>query len=175
MDAEPMQMTVDLTKPGLYTAPFKQACVMAHGQSIYVSLQDQDLTSENTGEYFTGLSGSVTIRDNAGMEVLTKSFDADGVRLWGEHPMLVGIHPFKNGEYTAEFKIDRGAMALSKTSYELYARNELCGIELMPAHILGAASAVTGLIAWIIGWYTVPSILRHGLRVALPGPGVTKR
>ncbi len=166
IDAKPMQLTVDLTKPAIHTAPFKQTCDMAHGQSIYVSLDGTDMTNENIGEHFAGLKGTLTIRNVDGTEVLTKDFHADGVRLWGEVPMLVGFHPFQNGEYNAEIRIDQGAMALRGTAHELYARNELCGLELMPAYVLGAISAVVGVIACIVGTYTVPSIVQHGFRAA---------
>lgn len=163
-----MQMTVDLTTPSTTSAPFKQTCVMAHGQSIYVALDDSDANDENIGEHFDGLQGAVTIRDLAGVEVLTKPFDATGVRLWGDDPMLVGFHPFANGDYTAEIKIERGASATGGRQHNLYARNELCGLELMPAYVLGAISAVAGLIACTVGSNTVPSIARHGFRIQVP-------
>lgn len=141
---------------------------MAHGQSIYVAFDDPDANDENIGEYFAGLQGTVTIRDLTGAEVLAKPFDATGVRLWGDDPMLVGFHPFANGDYTAEIKIEQGASALGGTQYDLYARNELCGLELMPAYVLGAISALAALIACVGGCYTVPSIARDGFRVQVP-------
>ncbi|HUG67027.1 MAG TPA: hypothetical protein VMM76_04720 [Pirellulaceae bacterium] len=161
-------MTVDLTTPSTHFAAFTQTCVMAHGQSIYVAFDDPHATDENIGERFAGLQGTVTIRDLTGAEILTKPFDATDVRLWGDDPMLVGFHPFANGDYTAEIKIEQSASTLDGTQHELYARNELCGLELMPAYVLGAISAVAALIACLVGCYTVPSVARHGFRVQVP-------
>lgn len=166
--AKPMQMTVDLTTPSTRSVPFKQTCAMAHGQSIYIAFDNPNANDENIGEHFAGLQGSVTIRDLSGVEILTKSFDAKDMRLWGDDPMLVGFHPFKNGDYTAEIHIEQGATALGATQHDLYARNELCGLELMPAYILGAISGVAGLIACAVACYTVPAIARHGFRAQLP-------
>lgn len=168
IEARPMQVSVDLSTPAVHTAPFKQTCYIAHGQSIYVAYDRADLTDENIREHFAGLRGTISIRDLDGTEVLTKPFDADSVRLWGNDPLLVGFHPFRNGDYTAEIKIDQGAIALNGTSHELYARNELCGLERMPAYVMGAISAVAGLIACMIGGFTLPSIVRHGFRAAKP-------
>jgi hypothetical protein len=168
IEAKPMQMTVDLTTPSTHSAPFTQTCVMAHSQSIYVAYENPDANDENIAEHFAGLKGAVTIRDRAGNEVLTKPFDADSVRLWGDDPMLVGFHPFANGEYTAEIVIHQGASEIEGTQHDLYARNDLCGLELMPAYVLGAISAVASLIACVLAFYTVPSIVRHGFRVQVP-------
>lgn len=142
-----------------------QTCPMAHGQSIYIDLHLADATAENIGEHFAGLAGAVTIRDHSGGEVLTKRFNADTVRLWGEDPMLVGFHPFSAGDYTAVINIEHGAVALAGTEHTLYARNELCGLELMPAYVLGAISAVAGLVAIFVGCYTLPSVIRDGFRI----------
>jgi len=56
-------------------------------------------------------------------------------------------HPFANGDYIVEIEIEQGTSAIDGRRHELYARNELCGLELMPAYVLGATSAVAALIA----------------------------
>jgi len=168
VDAKPMQVTLNLTIPSTHTVPFTQTCVVAHGQSIHVAYDHPDVTDENIAEHFAGLKGSVTIRDLSGAEVLTKSFDADSVRLWGNDPLLVGFHPFANGEYSAEIEIQQGAPKIDGTQHDLYARNELCGLELMPAYILGAISAVASFIACMVACYTLPLIVCNGFRVKMP-------
>ncbi len=169
IDANPMRMTLDLTIPSTHTTPFTQTCVVAHGQSIYVAYENPNATDENIAELFAGLKGSVTIRDLTGAEVLTESFDANSMRLWGNDPMLVGFHPFANGDYTAEIEIQQGASKIDGNQHVLYARNELCGLELMPAYILGAVSAIVSLITFMVACYTVPSIVRNGFRVENAG------
>jgi hypothetical protein len=168
IDAEPMQMTVDLTTPSTHSTPFTQTCVMAHGQSICVTYDNPDANDETIAEHFAGLKGTVTIRDLTDVEVLTRPFDANSMRFWGEDPMLVRFHPFANGEYTAEIEIEQGASKIDSPPHDLYARNELCGLELMPAYVLGVISAVASLIACVITFYTVPSIVRHGFRIQMP-------
>ncbi len=168
VDAKPMQMTIDLTTPATHAAPFEQTCAIAHSQSIYVTLNDPDITDENVGEYFAGLQGSVTIRDLSGTEILTTPFHADGMQRWSDDPLLVSFHPFANGDYTAELNIEQGATMLADTQHDLYARYDLCGLELMPAYILGAISAAAGLIACGVASVTLPSIARHGFRVQMP-------
>ena len=168
IDAKPMEMTIDLTAQSTQSAPFKQTCAMAHGQSIYVAFDDPDANEENIGKHFAGLQGTVIIRDLSGSEILAKPFEASDVRLWGDDPMLVGFHPFKNGDYIAEIHIEQGAASLGAKQHELYARNELCGLELMPAYVLGAVSAVAGFIACVIGCYTLPAIAHNGFRAQRP-------
>jgi hypothetical protein len=165
IDARPMQMAVDLTTPATYSAPFTQICAMAHGQTIYVAYENPDANDENIAEHFAGLKGAVTIRDLTGATVLTKPFDANSVRLWGDDPILVGFHPFANGEYIAEIEIQQGASKIDGTQHDLYARNELCGLELIPAYILGAVSAVALLLACVVAFYTMPSIVRADFRI----------
>lgn len=168
IDANPMRMTLDLTVPSTHTTPFTQTCVVAHGQSIYVAYENPNATDESVAEHFAGLKGSLTIRDLTGAEVLTKPFDANSMRLWGNDPMLVRFQPFANGDYTAEFKIQQGASEIDGNQHVLYARNELCGLEIMPAYILGAVSAIALLIAIMVACYAVPSIVRNGFRVEMP-------
>lgn len=168
IDAKPMQMTVDLRTPSTHSAPFTQTCVVAHSQSIYVAYENPDANDKNIAEHFAGLKGTVTIRNPTGTEIRSEQFDAESIRLWGDDPTLVGFRPFSNGEYTAEIEIQHGASKIEGTQHELYARNDLCGLELLPAYVQGAISAVALLIAIVIACFTAPLVARHGFRTQLP-------
>lgn len=164
----PMQVTVDLTTPSTYTTSFKQTCVVGHGQSIFVSLDDSDATEEVMRERLAGLEGELTIRDGTGTEIVTEPFSEETVRFWGDDPMLVSFLPFSNGDYTAEIKIQKGAIGLDGREHELYARNQLCGLEQLPVLFCGLFSAIAGLVAGVAGYCTLPSVLRDGFRVKAP-------
>ena len=164
----PMQATVDLTTPSTSTTSFKQTCVVGHGQSIFVSLDDPGATEEAILESLAGLEGELTIRDGTGTEIVTEPFSDETVRFWGDDPMLVSFLPFSNGDYTAEITIQKGAIGLDGREHELYARNQLCGLEQFPVLVFGLFTAVAGLVAGVAGYCTFPSVLRDGFRVVAP-------
>jgi len=162
IDARPLDVTLDLTRPSVQTVPFTQTCSLAHGESIYFDTGEAGWSEAEVAERFAGLDGTLKIRDAAGKEIASRELTAESVSPWGLDPMLTGIFPFAKGDYTAEIRIERGASDLPGSEHRLYARYELCGLELLPAYLLGAVSAVAGLVGLIAAAITATSIRRHG-------------
>lgn len=170
LDARPMELTVDLSVPATYTVPFRQTCQMAHGQSIFIELDTTSATDESVRDWFAGLKGTLTIRNLQGEPVLSRDFHSQHLRLWEDSPRLVGFYPFATGDYLAEFNIEQGASATQGVPHQLYARYDLCGLELFPAYMLGGLSIVTGLIACGIAWCRLPAGSRKDQRCGVSRP-----
>ena len=160
--ARPIETAVDLSQPGEIARPFHQTCNTSCKEALYL---DCDLDArKNVQDLFKGLSGSVVIKDLEGNEIKTVPISDESVSYWQGKLLLAQFTPFRKGDYVATIHINSGASALMDKQQTLYAKYELCGIERMPAMIVGVGAFGAGLIGVVAAVCVLPGLMRSGIR-----------
>jgi hypothetical protein len=164
--ARPMELSVDLSKPGEIATPFHQTCSCAHGEYIYLRLNPPRKPEEAAKDLLTGLSAVIVISDKDGNETKTVTVNAASAddAHYVEEIWLAEFWPFEKGEYTATVRVTSGAKGLTGRQHILYARYNLCGMELFPAYIAGLFAFGGGVIGIIAAACSLPGLLRDGFR-----------
>ncbi len=164
--AMPTQFAADLSRPGVLESPFAQSCQMSHGEAILLKTTDG---SELSSSMLAGLKGKATVLAADGTSVMTADFPEtiarDSSRV-DQGLQLAFFHPFQIGVYTLRVEIIEPAPGLAGRSQEIFARYELCGLEGLPAALAAAIAIPAGIVALVVGGFTVVGLKRHGWRRA---------
>ncbi len=168
LEARPLEVDVDLSQPGGHTTTYRQTCRVAHGAALFLECDLKAKTEEAARELLAGLSGSIVILDRQG-EVVERARLSDAPPFWDEQVMLAHLSPSLSlGEYVATIEVIQGASALAGMEQVVYAKYQLCGMEMMPAVIMGAFSFVTGAVGLVAVACVAPGLWREGLWRQLP-------
>lgn len=102
---------------------------------------------------FDGLDGTFEIRDSAGAIVESKRLRpfVDEYGPADHETLLVFFDPFAKGDYEAKIVVANGAPALADREQLVYAKYQLCGLELLPAYLIGALGIGSGIFGLLIG------------------------
>lgn len=106
---------------------------------------------------FDGLDGTFEIRDSAGAIVESKRLRpfVDEYGPADHETLLVFFDPFAKGDYEATIDVVSGAPALAGRDQVVYAKYQLCGLELLPAYLTGALGIASGVFGLLIGLLVV--------------------
>jgi len=156
-DARPIDIPVDLSKPGTFSGRFTQTCRVAHGEGIFLIVAASALGNTSPTELLKSLRFTCVISDPGGRPVVEQKLSSEawsGSRLEGGDIDLISFLPFPEGEYDLTLTVEQGAPALAGVEQRLQARYLLCGLERFPATVsllLGAgALVVAGLILLLL-------------------------
>lgn len=158
----PMESAIDLSQPGSITVPFHQTCHAAHAEVICLEI-DGDEQIENPHEFFQELKGELIVTDGDGEEVERVAIDNESTRIWQDELIIARIYPFAKGQYIAKVNIDHGVTALSGRQQSIFAKYELCGLEAMPASIMGGAAMFAGFLGGIAAFCVAPGLVKNGI------------
>jgi len=162
-DARPMEIAVDLSKPGEIAAPFHQTCSISHGEALYLQCDRPRSSEGDSGGLFEGLVAKVVVRDPAGADVETIAIDGKTIqRLYGA-VVLAHFSPFREGDFIATLRVESGAPRLAGRRQVVYAKYLLCGMERMPAVIATAIAYGAGIIGLVATACILPGLWRTGI------------
>jgi hypothetical protein len=166
LEARPLELAVDLSPPGEFTAPIRQTCSIANAEDLCLELDpgfDQDPKSV---ESLRLLVATLVIRDAAGQTVARADIDGSTIDLYpGPDAIhLTGFAPFPRGDYVATIQVRVGAPVLAGKRQVLYVKYLLCGCEQWPAAIAGLFATGSGLLGLLSGLVVLPGLLRFGFR-----------
>ena len=177
--ARPIDIPVDFSTTGRYTAVFLQTCSRAHGEVVALKLPDAVLRASSPTQLLAGVSARFELLAPGGTNVMasdeaTVFWEAD--TLDGAVP-LFGIPDLVRGPYEARLTILRGVPALQGVPQRLEGRYLLCGLEAMPGVIarwfsyasLGLAALVGAILGYRLRRHPFPN--RDGKGLAPPAPG----
>lgn len=135
-DARPIDIPVDLSKPGTFSARFTQTCRVAHGEAIFLIVAASALGDTSPTELLKALRLTCVISDPGGRPVVEQEFSGEtwsGSRFEGGDIDMISFLPFPEGEYDLTLTVEQGAPALAGVEQRLQARYLLCGLERFPA------------------------------------------
>lgn len=164
--AEPVRMSVDLSRPGEVEAPFHNTHRSIHGVVLWASGEAVEAGPESDAgsSPFAGLRGEVVIQDADGVEVARDAIEPDrffrGSRGWA---LTTVTQPADVG-YRMMLRIDDGASGLEDGRVEVVGRYRLCGCEAMPAAFAGLLAGVMGIVALVVGLPSWAMVLWAGWR-----------
>ncbi|MBI5388102.1 MAG: hypothetical protein HZA90_25840 [Verrucomicrobia bacterium] len=156
--ARPVDAEVDLSIPGKFLLPFQQACSSSHGEILALRLPMETLRGTSVTQLLAGLQAQLEISMKPGTTVVASAMSQVW---WGEETLddaipIFSVVPFRKGAYEATVTVTEGAPALKGVKQRLEGRYQLCGLERMPAALLGVvgiASAGIGGIAGLIVFF----------------------
>ncbi len=156
-DARPIDIPVDLSKPGTFSGRFTQTCRVAHGEAIFLIVAASALGDTSPTELLKSLRFTCVISDPGGRPVVEQAFSSEawsGSRFEGGDIDIISFLPFPEGEYDLTLTVEQGAPALAGVEQRLQARYLLCGLERSPATVsllLGAgALVIAGIILLLL-------------------------
>jgi hypothetical protein len=153
MEAEPLRMDVDLSKPGRYEGSYHQTYRRAHAGSLIVHLGPAPAGAAADTQPAGNFDGHVELFDAGGKCVFQDDLPTDALKmlltedLAGEPTYQVFHIPpaLPIGSYKFVLDVRRPAPALAGRKQTVIARYAVCELEMMPAFLAGAASVVFGL------------------------------
>ena len=156
-DARPIDIPVDLSKPGTFSGRFIQTCRAAHGEAISLVVAPSATGGTSPADLIRPLRLRCVISDLRGLPVVEQEFRGEAwsaSRFGGGDTDMISFSPFPEGEYNLTLTIAEGAPALAGMDQRLQARYLLCGLERFPATVsllLGAgALVVAGIILLLL-------------------------
>lgn len=170
LEDRPMQLAVDLSKPGEYTAPFRQTCGSAHATTVLLEVRPQITPCLEPRDALESLRAQIVIKRKDGSVVETTEIDTTRIYADGDDLPLVltSLPSFATGEYTATVLVESGSPELAEKQQSLFVRYQLCGMERLTADLAGAAAVLAGLIGVPTLIVILPRLIRHGLREVAP-------
>jgi hypothetical protein len=166
LEARPVSIKVDFSKPGTYTSNFEQTCSVSHGEIFGLELPKSALDNKEINYLLEGLNANCVITDANGNEFISLALpDPNTYRKSVYFDNLVTLnqeHPFENGTYHISISVSKGAPALSGIEQKFVARYLLCGIERLPADI----SRLASIVCFIVGGVTVLTMFLMAVRKA---------
>ena len=142
----PVSGSIDLSAPGIFAFPFEHSCPSAHGVELYLALE----AGADPAPPLHGLSAHLEVLAPDGKVVGPPvDFSRDDV-LSSDQPGPVRLFWLPNprrGSYLVRISIERPAPGLRGVAQELHGDYLLCGLEAMPAIILGGAGAAAVVLA----------------------------
>lgn len=161
--ARPAETTIDLSRPGVTTVPFRQTCDVSHGEALCLQTDLENDPTEDLEQTFADLSGTIVIHDLNGNQIQSAEINSETVHRWNGDITLTGFAPFRKGDYSLTIRVDSGASALSNQQQVIFAKYQLCGLERMPAMITGAFALATGLLGLVVVSCAAPGLIRSGI------------
>ncbi|MFA6562176.1 MAG: hypothetical protein WCV00_09755 [Verrucomicrobiia bacterium] len=146
--ARPIDIPVDLSKPGQFTGGFAQTCHISHGEAICLAVPTDVVAKTTWTNLLSNLRFVSQIQDRNGKEELKEEFTGEPFgrdHLIDGDFVLLMFRPFADGTYQMALTVTQGAPALHGVPQRLVARYMLCGMELMPA-IIAKMMGIGGLI-----------------------------
>jgi len=165
MDARPVEIAVDLSRPETFTAPFHQTCGISHGEAFYLTVPKSP-DGADCAELLQGLRGTITINDEQDKEMETLEISGEVYHVDNTEGllMLVDFRPFPEGNYTLTLEVEEGAPALAGIEQTIHAEYQLCGMERIGAQIAGLFAFVFAIPGLIVGVSVVRGFAKYGLR-----------
>jgi hypothetical protein len=165
VEARPISLSVDLSEPSTYSAPFQQTCSISHGEAIFLSVQTPIGINITANDLFPGLDATIVITDSANNELSSSKFGTGGVLTGLEENiiLLADLNAIPNGNYTARISISKGAHALRDIKQELFARYLLCGSERIPVELSRVIAFIFGIPALILCLITIYHFYKYGI------------
>lgn len=166
INARPMELSVDFSKPTEMAAPLRQTCGTSHGESLYFEVTPSLEGQGKPEELLKELSARVVIKDEDGNVIRSAKIDATTIHQYGpeEEIILSGFGPFPTGDYVATIHVESGVPALAGREQLVFVKYELCGLEQFPAWIAGAFSFGALVIGVVAAVCVLPGLLRHGFK-----------
>ena len=148
---QPVDIEVDLSRPGEYTGPFVQTCAMSHDQRLTLHLGEEVATAEEAAALLGGLDATFAVYRTDDTPVIELELMDLGRHQAYPAAYLEGqrFAPFAKGSYRFRLTVRQPAAALSGVRQQLTARYELCGLEGF-ALVAGAAATFGPLIAGVL-------------------------
>lgn len=152
-EARPLDMPVDLSKPGQFTAPFKQTWRACHGQTISLHVPVNALAGLSPSDLLTSLDFTWQIANEDG-EIIAYD-ESTGEGNWDNRSYdgvipLAYFRPFGLGDYIFMCTVMTGSPVLAGLEQRLVCQYQPCGLELLPAVLLKAIGIIALVISGII-------------------------
>lgn len=156
-ETRPLDLAVDLSQPGEFTAPFKQTWQACHGQAINLHVPTNALAGVSPADLLASLDFTWQIADADGKVVADNDSASD--LLWDNKPYgdtipLAYFWPVDLGEYTFSCSVVTGAPVLVGLEQHLVCQYQPCGLEMLAAVFctgIGiAALVIAGMILLIV-------------------------
>ncbi|MCK4627078.1 MAG: hypothetical protein KAV00_17330, partial [Phycisphaerae bacterium] len=130
--ATPIQLTVDLSKPGKFHGSFKQTFTGAHCQYLKLQIQPEFSSEEELKEALQELEGTLTLTNAYGEEVWRDELSSDTVNTnfcqeTGSY-LFISMRTVPLGTYRLTVEVTNGAAGLSGRKQTLIAKYFLCGL-----------------------------------------------
>jgi hypothetical protein len=163
---------VDLSKPGETVVPLvpkgrPMSGIDWDSTNYYLEVDPPLQPGESIGELLQGLSASLAILDEKKNAVIKMQIRPDRVqdfRIWGDGHMHRFVD-YSKGKYSAEVRVISGAKKLAGRRQTVYIRHYSWDHEGLEAGSLIVVPLIvmSGIIAIIAAFFSVPGLLRHGL------------
>lgn len=153
----PLDIPVDFSKPGTFTAPFPQTWQACHGQAINLQVPTNALAATGQSNLLATLRFTWHISGPDG-DVVADDKSSGGL-IWDDRPHggtipLIYFHPFDIGDYTFSCTVTTAAPALAGLEQRLVCQYQPCGLEMMIAVFstgIGiAALVIAGIMLLIV-------------------------
>ncbi|HND56091.1 MAG TPA: hypothetical protein PLV92_26930, partial [Pirellulaceae bacterium] len=166
IEARPIDLAVDFSRPGTFRGPFRQTCQSAHGEGLYVHVDG--LKDDETIPELTDLDAVFTIRDGAGNVIAAGKLHGAHESIYGLRAgrLVADLHPFVTGDYEATVEVRRGAAWLAGKPQTLRGRYHLCGLERMGADIAMFLASAAGMIGAVVTMFVLYGVATAGWRRA---------
>lgn len=155
--ATTLRMSCDLSKAGEYRGKLRQDYGAAHGLEFYLAITPPAVSEAQLDQMMRGFVGKVVINDSAGRAVYEDNakWEADSPTTRPAQPVGNAIGSFKlarlfggeRGEHEFVLKVISPAGGMAGRTQELTGRYEMCGLERLPAAVLGLLAFACGVIA----------------------------
>lgn len=128
----PIETSVDLSRPGETTAPFRQTCDISHGELLVLECDLDQASSQNVAKLLDGLYADFAVKRSDGTEVEAIKLNIETVQYLDGDIMLANFPVVPKGDYIATLRVESGAPALAGREQKLVAKYALCGLEELP-------------------------------------------
>ena len=150
IDAEPIRIKVDVSKPGVYSGDFTQTFSSSHNEYVYIENPMKEINLES-------LRGTLEIKNLQGENVIEFNFSdtslPDYVPPTKDEYLVRSFRPFAKGKYKLILTVDEPVKELENTEQYLVARYGMCGLETLSVYILNGIGAIlltTGSVISIV-------------------------
>jgi hypothetical protein len=177
--AEPLRMTVDLSRVATYTGSLHQVASHTCKQVLAFDGGLNQADNATLQTFLNGLRGRLVIARPSGETVLDRAFDSESflatLSVSTNVPWMVGVpfSPFTQGDYLVKLAVDHEAPSMAGKEQHLISRYELCGLEDFTVRVFaGMATAslfLSSLCFYPAGRFMFLSI-QTGRRIALDQP-----
>jgi hypothetical protein len=172
-ETRPLDIAVDFSKTGEYTAPFSQTWRACHGQTINLHVPTNVLAGISPSNLLASLDFKWQITDPKGKVVVDD--ESSGRPLWqdrinGGSIPLVYFHPFDLGEYRFKCTVNAGAPTLSGVDQRLVCQYQPCGLEMLSAFLGNVVGIAALVIAGIILLVVTAITKRKQRQIRQPSP-----
>ncbi len=166
----PCDLTIDLTRKGIVTAPFRHHPLALHGVTLQIQAPELARQSGHRRaalRKFHANIGTLTVRDEHGDEVAKGDLGVQVARFQTQEEASVPfgqiphIHRSAPAELTLEVEILKPVEDPSLSALRVIGKNELCSIIVMSEHVKRAF----GVICLVLSCIFLASAWRRGRRL----------